>query len=202
MSTVGQLVTDIKEALTIAGSRYDASIKRDMRTAITLNQGQTYWFLYRITSLALAQGDLSVALPADLAARDAASYADGGIQYRQGRGFDFLNFYDFEQKYYTQDPVPRDRPRAYTLNNGALHVSHTADKDYTIKLGYFRKDLVLPSNDDDTSVWLNEGFEYIKALTTVTFKQATSGFEVSESDIRAVQLAEAALNAQHKGIYL
>lgn len=194
---LSDLVSDIKSDLTIAGTRYDSDIERAVRSVLTMLRGQKYWFLYDTYDLTLVSGDTSESLPSGFSARGSAYIVYNGTRYTQGRGFDFMSYEEFKRKFYTIDPIPSGTPQAWSIKGDKIYFSHTADTDYTVTLEYYKQDATLPTNDGDDSIWFEEGYEYVRALTLLRFKQVTSGFAVQPEDEKAVMLAEEALNIQH-----
>jgi len=202
MAVLSDLVSDIKDDLTIAGTRYDDKIKRAVRSTLTLLRGSKLWFLETSYPITLVTGDTSELLPTDFATKVSATLISDGITYTHRNGFQWVNYEDLENNYMTTSPLQTARPDKWSISRGRIYFNTVAAADYTVNLRYVKKDVSLPVNDGDTSIWFDEGYELIRTSAIVAFKRTASGFKIEEDDLLAVKIAEEALDRQNGSINL
>lgn len=182
MASLSDVRTRIKNALVITTTEYDTQIDDAIRSAIKLYTGRPFWFLEANTTITVAAGNSSVALPADFASPIFFRLSNGTIWLSQGKGFDVVSYEDL-RKHFAMVGLTTGTPTACAIFGDTLYINTVADTDYDIDVDYIKKDENLPMGDGETSVWLgDEGEGAIRTLAMAMFKDEDMQFEVSEKD--------------------
>lgn len=196
MATFGEALSDIKRRATISGTARDTEIGDALRQALLTARGLPYWFLEKTGDVTLAAGASSVTVPADLDMPITVDLVGGGARYtHKNRTFTAYPYERFKSLYLTQSTLPTGRPVANALVNRTLYLSHTADQAYTLSFFYTCKDASLPTLEGQTSVWLDEGYDYIVQLALYIYeKEIKKNPEASDTGLL---LAKKRLDTQH-----
>lgn len=180
MATLSDIRTRIKRSLEISSTDYDDQIDDAIRTAIKQYQGHPLWFLEAKNTITLTTGNSSVALPSNFASAKRFRLLVNGAYYSDRDGFDYYDFQDLEESF--RGTTPSGQPRRCAIFDGNLYVDTEADQDYTIDCTYFKKDATEPTNDSDTSVWLDDGREAIRTLAMAIFKDEDMEYDATQQD--------------------
>ena len=181
MATLLDMRTRIKNALAIQGTEFDTDIDDSIRSALLQYQQEPMWFLEATTTITLASGSDSVALPSDFAQPRWAYVQINGI-YRGEKDGSFKRYTFEELEEFCRQQLVSGSPRAYAYYAGLLYVDVSANADYIIKLNYFKKDETLPQDDTDTSVWFNDGYDAIRTLAMAMFKDEVEEYQSAGND--------------------
>lgn len=176
VNTLGDVVSDIKSALVITTSDYDANIRTAVRAAIRLQSTKRYWFLRTTATLTVLEGASTVDVPSDFGTYDKFTLIDGGYRRYDKRGFDYLEYNTFTERHRKTATVPSGSPIACALFNKTLHVSHAPTADTSIICDYYKRDAALPTSDSDMSVMLgDDGYDMIRVLGQFIYEKEFMG---------------------------
>ena len=153
----------IKDNLTIVGSVKDSVIDGYVRSVLRANRQKRYWFLRKRKSLTLSVGLSSVTLPADYSVVEQINLLMDDTRYTHESGFRLVDYQTFTDAYIKGQPSSQGKPLAATIFNGNILLDQAAQTDATIEIVYYAQDEVLPTADNDTSVWFDDGFDYIRS---------------------------------------
>ena len=160
MANLSEIRTRIDRDFELGGSR-NSDIDDSIRSAIRLYQGRPMWFLHALTTITLSEGNSAASLPTNYGARDTFRLLVNGTYYGQGDGFDYMDFATLNS--YHRKKLTSAQPRICGVLNDTVYFDANADSDYTVELVYYKKDATLPQADSDTSVWLDDGQDVIRA---------------------------------------
>lgn len=181
MANLLDIRTRMKADLAIQGTVYDTQIDDAIRSAIRMHEQQPMWFLEAETTKTLSIGTDEITLPTDFASPIFFRLLSNNVYYSDGCGFDMVDTYsELLQKY--QKTVITARPSVHCIYGNKLKMDTLADADYTISILYYQKDSTLPSDDADTSVWLEEGQDVIRTFAMAIFKDESKQFEGAAND--------------------
>lgn len=185
MATFTDLVNDIKADLTLNGSDYDASIVRKGQNALRRLRGRRYWFL-RVydTSLTTTADSETVNVTTtfdDFSVIESLDLIANGQRMTDKNGFDRLSFDELRAQYWNESTIPTGTPEAWAISNGTIYLSHKSSSAYTLPITYYKQDASLPGAGG-TTVWGDDGYEVLRAMTMNIFKRDTEGYNVAESD--------------------
>lgn len=184
MATFTDLVNDIKADLTLNGSDYDAAIIRKGQTALRRLRGKRYWFLRGNATLTAAVSSETITISAQVnnfSVIDSLDLIADGTRYYNFEGFDRLSYDELRSVYWDQGTIPTGRPVAWAIESGVIYLSHKADQAYSLLMNYYKQDATLPGAGGVT-IWGDDGYEVLRAMTMNIFKRDTQGMTVTESD--------------------
>lgn len=201
MTTLSTLRNEIKADLVITGTDYDAQIDSKIRSALRLLRGHRLWFLKTTTTSVLTgSGVTSTSLSAtltDFAVIGTVELSSGGLWRGDGTGLDHVSYERLKQDYWNDDPIPTGTPEACALVGSTLYYSHTTAASYTLRLTYYRKDATLPSGDEGTSIWFDEGYDAVRSLALLLVKREVQQMSREET-VNDEAMATAALNSLYE----
>ncbi len=172
MTNLGTARDVIKDNLEYAPSdtSVNQSINRAIREAIQVNEGKRYWFLKKTFDTTLTAGNVSLALPADLGMPESFTILDNNYRYP-------LKLVDYEVLqlgYLYTTPITTGTATHCAVIDRTLYLSHQNSNNVTIGMIYYARDVALPINDTDTSIWLErEAFDTTVALAEYIFQRRT-----------------------------
>lgn len=148
----------------------DQSINRAVREAIQLSKGKRYWFLRKTTDVALSAGDLFLTLPADFAMPESFSILELGTRYP----LRLIDYQTLQLRYLNVTPTPIALAAHCAIVGRTLYLSSENANNTSIGMIYYCRDVALPMNDTDTSVWFGrEVFDITVALAEYLFQRRT-----------------------------
>jgi hypothetical protein len=175
MSTLATVRDEVKANLTIVGTSQNTAIDGYIRASLRTLRQKRYWFLRRRDTLTLAQAGYSVSLPANFSVIDFASLVHNGKRYTQKNGFDLLDYKGLMESIFDSTRKTR-RPYSLAIAfDDTLETDSLSDIAASIELVYFCQDETLPTLDDDTSVWFDDGFDVVRASTQLLYAQFNEG---------------------------
>lgn len=184
----------IKDNLEYAPSdtSVDQSINRAVREAIQLSEGKRYWFLRKAADIALSAGGLSLTLPADLAMPESFSIVDLGTRYP----LTLIDYQTLQLRFLNTTPSPVALATHCAIVNRTLYLSSANANNTSIGMIYYCRDVALPVNDTDTSVWLaREVFDITVALAEYIFQRRTQQKQIEPDVLLSYQRR---LDRQHE----
>lgn len=164
MDTLSDVRSAIKKALFIEVTDFDSEIDESIRSAIRLKQRSRYWFLEKTDTVTASAGSSSVTMPADFSMPDKFHLIDGSYRKSHGRGFDLLQYDRFVHECRRDSTVASGVPTKCALRGTTLHLQYAPTTNTTIIVDYYKKDATLPTDDNDESVWFDDGFDLIRVL--------------------------------------
>lgn len=199
MSTLGAVIDAVKANLEIVDTEKDAIISGFVRTALRQLQKKRYWFLLKRTNLTLVSGGSSVTLPSDYSTIKTIHLIKNNNIYTQNNGFDIVNYDDFYADYLTTSEVPTGYPCACTIldNNSekAILFDKSPSSNLIVPITYYAQDTTLPTSSSDISIWFDEGFDLVRALTQLLYQRYSQNDTAAATD--EVTFYTQALNQQN-----
>jgi hypothetical protein len=175
MSTLATVRNEVKANLGIVGASQDSAIDGYIRTVLRQQRQKRYWFLRRRTTLTLSQGGYSVALPAGFSVPDFANLIYSNRKYGQHTGFNLVDYNEMTDSITTGTRESR-RPTLWAIAfDSTLETNTLAPDAATIEMVYFAQDITLPTADGDTSIWFDDGFDFIRAATQTLYATFNEG---------------------------
>ncbi len=175
MSTLAAVRNEVKANLGIVGTSQDSAIDGYVRTVLRQQRQKRYWFLRRRATLTLSQGGYSVSLPSGFSVPDFADLIYNSTRYKQKTGFALVD-YDNLTALIPNSTRDTRRPAAWAIAfDGTLETDSLAEVAATIEMVYFAQDATLPSADGDTSIWFDDGFDFIRASTQTLYATFNEG---------------------------
>lgn len=175
MSTLADVRNEVKANLSIVGTSQDSAIDGYVRTVLRQQRQKRFWFLRRRTTLALSQGGYSVTLPSDFSVPDYANLIYNSRKFGQYTGFKLVDYETMTASIITGVRDTR-KPELWALAfDGTLETNTFSQDAATIELLYFCQDITLPSADGDTSVWFDDGYDFIRAATQTLYATFNEG---------------------------
>lgn len=199
MSTVTNIVDDIKSDLTLNGSDYDNQIIRAIQTRLRGLRGRRFWFLEAYGSLTATSNSETIDIGAaysDYSATKSIDLIADNARFYDKQGFDLLKFDKLRARYWSQATIQTGRPEACAVLNKTLYLSHKAQSAYTLQFTYYKQDATLPGAGG-TSIWFDEGYDVIRSGAMYIFKRDAEGMLATEADYDMMVMAEKALSDQH-----
>ena len=186
----------IMAELSVNDAQRAAMIDDAIRSAILYYTGRPYWFLRRLGTVTLLNGNDQVALPADCAKPIAVRLLTNGYYSTQSNGFDYEPDFDAFQAGYRREVVP-GQPTAFSLVGNSLITDYLANADYTLEVNYYAKDASPPTADSDTSIWFDDGYDLIRSRATAIYKDESEQYEAAPNDWARADVYERALAARN-----
>jgi hypothetical protein len=185
----------IKRDMFIEGDAYNGRIDDCIRMAINMREGDMFWFLERIASLALIAGSNIIELPADVAVVQRLRLSYVGSM----RNLDEWSYADLSKRYYLDDNVSDGTPQAFARLNRTLYFSHKSASDVIISMQYCARDAILPTDDTDMSIWFErEGYDLVRSQARYLYETQV-GDNPNASDL-GVTAAMQTLNERNRKI--
>lgn len=176
MSTLATVRNEVKANLTIVESSQDSAIDGYIRTSLRNLRQKRYWFLRRKQNISLGQGEYSASLPSDFSVIDTANLLYDGRRYTNEDFFSVVDYNDLMQFYVKTATRQTRKPSACALAfSSDLEVDTLADRNCTIELIYYAQDATLPTDDGDTSIWFDDGYDLVRASTQFLYAQFNEG---------------------------
>lgn len=174
--------SEVKSRLMITNTTEDVRVDSEIRAAIRQLMGKPYWFLEKIGTLALSVGVSSVVAPTDFSILGSASILQGGRRYSDDE-FLLMKYDILESCYlYTSPPPSASRPVAMAILQNIIYFSHTLTQSSTLSLRYFVKDVTLPINNSDESVFFgDESIDVVISLAQAMFEARAQGQQVDST---------------------
>jgi hypothetical protein len=179
---------EVKSLALINNTAEDSRIDSQIRTAIRQLQGKQYWFLEKIGAVALSVGVTSVAAPTDYSILGSASIVYNGRRYSEYSGeFAIMSYEDLENEYLYNSPVSNKAyPDAMAIVGSTFYLSHTTTEASSLSLRYFKKDVSLPINTSDTSVFFgDESLDVVIGLSHALFEARAQGAVLSSEVVNS-----------------
>lgn len=199
MSTLGAVIDAVKDNLEIVDSEKDATISGFVRTSLRQLRKKRYWFLLKRTNLTLSSGGSSVTLPSDYSTMNTVHLIDSGAIYTNDTGFHLVTYDNFYSAYLTAATVPTGIPTGCTVVDNAseslILFNRAPTSNMTIPITYYMQDAVLPTVTGDTSVWFDDGFDLVRALTQLLYQRYSQNDTQAATD--EVTFYTQALNSQN-----
>lgn len=176
--------SEVKSRLMITNTTEDVRVDSEIRAAIRQLMGKPYWFLEKIGTLALSVGALSVVAPTDFSILGSASILQGGRRYSQASGeFSVIKYDELESCYLYRSPLPnKEYPDAMAVVKNTFYFSHILSQAATLSLRYFVKDVTLPINNSDESVFFgDESIDVVISLAQAMFEARAQGQQVDST---------------------
>lgn len=202
MPTFTDLVNDIKADLTLNGSDYDASIVRKGQNALRRLRGRRYWFLRAYGTLTATASSEVINIKAQLSDFSTIESLDliaNSSRFYERMGFNRLAFDELRAQHWTGSTIETGTPVAWAYSNGNIYLSHKCAAAYSLPITYYKQDATLPGAGG-TTIWGDDGYEVLRAMTTNLFKRDTLGMMVTESDREILREELEALGATHISI--
>lgn len=175
MSTLAAVRNEVKANLGIVGTSQDSAIDGYIRTTLRQQRQKRYWFLRRRTTLTLSQGGYSVSLPSGFSVPDFANLIYGNRKYTNNTGFKLVDYDVLTSSIVTGTRITI-QPTMWALAfDNTIEINTLAPDAGTIELVYFCQDVTLPTVDSDTSVWFDDGYDFIRAATQVLYATFNEG---------------------------
>lgn len=171
MSTLLTMREEIKSNLTL-GSGDDSIVDGFIRTALRSNRKKRHHFLRRQEVLTVGSGGFSAALPANYSVIEDITLVYNGRRYtRQAGNFGLTDIIDLYQKYIPDAARASGRPLVAAIDAGEdnVELDKTADIACSLNLIYYCQDTILPQANSDTSVWFDDGYDYIRASAQILY---------------------------------
>lgn len=183
MATLADVRGEIKANLTVVGTEQDSSIDGYIRTSLRQQREKRYSFLRRKGILTISAGASSSALPSDFAVADFVNLIYDGRRYGLNNCFTLVSYMDFLTEFNSLVTLPIKMPSVCAINtDNEIEIDATADRELSLELVYFAKDAVLPSNDGDSSIWFDEGFDVIRASAQLLYAKFNEGDSQAPAD--------------------
>lgn len=179
---------EVKSRLMLTNTSEDSRVDSEIRASIRLLMGKPYWFLEKIGSLALSVGVSTVAAPTDFSILGGASIVQNGRRYSEESGEFIVMKYDaLEQVYlYASPPTEASRPNAMAIVKNTIYLSNTLTQPSTLSLRYFIKDVPLPVNNADTSVFFDdESIDVVIGLAQSLFEARSQGQQLDSTVVNS-----------------
>ena len=180
MATLLDMRTRIKSALAIQGTEFDTDIDDSIRSSLLELQQGRMWFLEKKGTVTLLDGADSVALPDDFGSGKNARILINTVYRGETQGFIKHDFRTLEEVY--RRTLYDGYPQNYAYYGTTLYVDVTANADYPIDLTYYQKDVTLPTDDTDTSIWFDDGYDAVRTLAMAMFKDEVEGYDTAPAD--------------------
>jgi hypothetical protein len=193
---------EVKSRLMLLNASEDGRVDAEIRAAIRQLMGKPYWFLEKLGTVALAAGDSAVSAPADFNILGSASIIQNGRRYTEVSGeFRVLKYQDLEALYLDTDlPAEKAYPDAMAIVGNSFYFSHTLTEPAALSLRYYCKDVALPVNTNDTSVFFgDECLDVVIGLSQVLFEARAQGGRL---DVEIANSFVAKLNREHERRYM
>jgi len=175
MSTLAAVRNEVKANLGIVGTSQDSAIDGYIRTVLRQQRQKRYWFLRRRTTLTLSQGGYSVSLPSGFSVPDFADLIYNNARYKQNTGFALVD-YDNLTTIISNGTRNTRRPSAWAIAfDNTIETDSITDSAATIEFVYFCQDATLPSADGNTSVWFDDGYDFVRAATQTLYATFNEG---------------------------
>lgn len=158
--TLAQLRTRIRNEINKPSTQYDTFIDDAIRSAIRFYSGERFWFLEETTTLTLASGNSSTALPTNFGLHRKLRVKVNNIWRTHGKGFDHITFDELKDEF--TDASATGAPTNWATFGAAIYVDKAADSNYEMDIAYIKKDTSLPDADGETSVWFEDGQDLIR----------------------------------------
>lgn len=162
---------DIKTNLTLGASE-DPIIDGFIRAALRSNRKKRYHFLRKQDVITVGSGGFSAALPTDYSVIEDVTLVYSGRRYtRQAGNFALTDIIDLYQKYIPDAARASGRPQVAAIDaaEANIELDKSADTACSLNLIYYRQDATLPQNNGDTSVWFDDGYDYIRASAQILY---------------------------------
>ncbi len=135
---------------------YPAAIQRAILSAIYLAESNYFWVFQKLTQITIAQGDNSIALPADFNKLIRAQAIINGNFY--GPAERFLNITYNELLSYYSNTAQQGIAQYYALWMDTLYIYPYGNSATPINLYYYYKDTIYPTvngqlSNSDSSIW-------------------------------------------------
>lgn len=175
MSTLGAVIDAVKDNLEIVDTEKDATISGFVRTSLRQLRKKRYWFLLKRSNLTLVSGGSSVTLPSDYSTMNTVHLIESGTIYTKDTGFHLVTYDEFYSDYLTETTVPTGRPNGCTVldnvSESLILFNRAPTSNLTIPITYYVQDTTLPTATGDTSVWFDDGFDLVRALTQLLYQR-------------------------------
>ena len=175
MSTLAAVRNEVKANLGIVGTSQDSAIDGYIRTVLRQQRQKRYQFLRRRTTLTLSQGGYSVALPSGFSVPDFANLIYQSRKYGQETGFALTDYSVMTGSIYTGTRISKQPTMWSIAFDNTIELDSLAQDAATIEFVYFCQDATLPTADSDTSVWFDDGFDFIRAATQTLYATFNEG---------------------------
>jgi hypothetical protein len=175
MSTLATVRNEVKANLSIVGTSQDSAVDGYIRAVLRQNRQKRYWFLRRRTTLTLSQGGYSISLPSGFSAPDFANLIYSSRKYGQGTGFNLMDYSEMTASITTGTRETLQPDRWAIAFDGTLETNTYAPEAATIEFVYFCQDATLPSADGDTSVWFDDGYDFVRAAAQTLYATFNEG---------------------------
>lgn len=182
MANLLTLRTRIKADLSVNGTEYDTQVDDAIRSALRNRRGAEFWFLEKTDTITLTSATNSVSLPSDFANPISFRLSSGGVWKGQKNGFQFISYNKLETEYLQSVTLATGIPAYCAVLNTTIYTDKLASSSLTIQCRYYRKDASLPTDDTDTSVWFDDGYDVIRADAMLLFKRESQQFTATEED--------------------
>lgn len=179
---------EVKSRLMLTNTSEDGRVDSELRTAIRQLTGKPYWFLEKLGTVALSVGDSSASAPTDFSILGSASIVQNNRRYGGGDGqFRVIPYQDLEAEYlYVSPPANATKPDAMAIMGSTFYLSHTLTTAATLSLRYYRKDVTLPTLDDDTSVFFgDEALDVVVGLSQALFEARAQGQQLDSAVVNS-----------------
>lgn len=200
MTTVTDIVEEIKSDLVLSGSDYDAQLVRAVQTALRELRGRRFWFLETFGTLTATASSETIEIAStysDFGALKSIDLIADSRRYYNRLGFDLLKFDLLRERYWTNGTIETGQPKACALlGKSTLKLSHKAGSAYSLPIVYYKQDATIPGAGG-TSVWFDDGIDVVRSRAQYIFKRDAQGMTLQESDGDMVLMAERALSDAH-----
>lgn len=182
MATLSDLRERIKrDTQNVGSTEYDGEIDDAIRSALRQLRRKRFWFLRKLGTLTATVDQNYIALPSDFSAPDNIEYSNGNSWY--GRlNTPFLTYDELSEGYWGMVTIASGFPEAFAILNGRLYLSRPAGTPYSVRITYFAQDATLPSDDEDTSIWFDDGFDVVRSLAIMIFKRDSQAYQATQAD--------------------
>lgn len=180
MATLLDLRTRIKSSLAIQGTEFDTDIDDSIRSALLELQQGRMWFLEKKGTVTLLTNESSVELPTDFGSGKSARVLINTVYRGETCGFDKRDFRTLEERF--RRTLYSGYPQNYAYYGTKLYVDVLSNDDYTIDLTYYQKDISQPTDDTDTSIWFDDGYDAVRSLAMAMFKDEVEGYDTAPAD--------------------
>ena len=154
MAVLSDVVDEIKSNLVLNGTDYDTQVKSAITSTLKRLRGKKLWFLEEQGTVTLLTGFSTVAMPTDFSMpRNVQILISGNWQ-----PLPLISKKEFDNVFATESPLSSNKPTRCAIFQDTLYVDALSDDDYTIRILYYKQDASLPTNDSDTSLWFDEGY--------------------------------------------
>ena len=97
-------------------------------------------------------------------------------RYTRNNGFDLVDYQRLLAEYMPNSTRESRKPIACALSfSDTLVTDTTTPQAASLELIYYCQDETLPTSDSDTSVWFDDGFDYIRAGAQLLYAQFNEG---------------------------